>query len=84
MHQRFWVLGDLTLKSRLFLECSRAGPEISGAAASPEASHDRRRARFKVVKDLGAHDEVLALSATLPIALGAFGAAVRMYPRRDD
>ena len=35
---------------------------------------------FKVVKDLGAHDEVLALAATLPIALGAFGAAVKMYP----
>jgi len=35
---------------------------------------------FKVVKDLGAHDEVLVLAATLPIALGAFGAAVKMYP----
>jgi len=35
---------------------------------------------FKVVKDLGALYEVLAIAATLPIALGAFGAAVRMYP----
>ena len=35
---------------------------------------------FKVVKDLGAHDELLARAATLPIALGAYGAAVRMYP----
>jgi len=30
---------------------------------------------FKVVKDLGAHDELLALAATLPIARGAFDAA---------
>jgi hypothetical protein len=35
---------------------------------------------FKVVKDLGAHDELLALAATLPIAHGAFEAAVKMYP----
>ena len=35
---------------------------------------------FKVVKDLGAHDELLACAATLPIALAAYGAAVRMYP----
>jgi len=35
---------------------------------------------FKVVKDLGAHDELLARAATLPIALAAYGAAVRMYP----
>ena len=35
---------------------------------------------FKVVKDLGAHDELLALAATLPIARGAFDAAVKMYP----
>jgi len=34
---------------------------------------------FKVVKDLSPHDEVLGLAATLPIALGAFGAAVRIY-----
>ena len=35
---------------------------------------------FKVVKDLGAHDEVLARAANLPIARGAFDAAVKMYP----
>jgi hypothetical protein len=35
---------------------------------------------FKVVKDLGAHDELLALAANLPIAQGAFAAAVKMYP----
>ena len=35
---------------------------------------------FKVVKDLGAHDELLALAATPPIAKGAFAAAVKMYP----
>jgi hypothetical protein len=33
-----------------------------------------------VVKDLGAHDEVLARAANLPIAPGAYEAAVRMYP----
>jgi hypothetical protein len=31
---------------------------------------------FKVVKDLGAHDELLALAATMPIARRAFQAAV--------
>jgi hypothetical protein len=35
---------------------------------------------FKVVKELGAHDELLALAATLPIARGAFEVAVKMYP----
>jgi hypothetical protein len=35
---------------------------------------------FKVVKDLGAHDELLALAATLPIARGAYDAAVKMDP----
>ena len=35
---------------------------------------------FKVVKDLGAHDELLALAANLPIARSAFAAAVKMYP----
>jgi hypothetical protein len=35
---------------------------------------------FKVVKDLGVHDEILALAANLPIARGAFEAAVKMYP----
>jgi hypothetical protein len=33
-----------------------------------------------VVKDLGAHDELLALAAALPIARGAFAATVKMYP----
>jgi hypothetical protein len=37
---------------------------------------------FKIVKDLGAHDEVLARAANLPIARGAYLAAVKMYP--DD
>jgi hypothetical protein len=32
-----------------------------------------------VVKDLGVHDELLALAATLPIARGAYDAAVKMY-----
>jgi hypothetical protein len=35
---------------------------------------------FKVVKDLGAHDELLALAANLPIARAAYEAAVKMYP----
>jgi hypothetical protein len=35
---------------------------------------------FKIVKDLGAHDEVLARAANLPIARGAYDAAVKMYP----
>jgi hypothetical protein len=34
---------------------------------------------FKVVKDLGAHDELMALAANLPIGQGAFGAAARLY-----
>jgi len=33
-----------------------------------------------VVKEPGVHDELLALAAALPIARGAFDAAVRMYP----
>jgi hypothetical protein len=37
---------------------------------------------FKVVKDLGAHDELLARAATLPIARGAFQAAVKMFRAR--
>jgi len=32
------------------------------------------------VKDLGAYDEVLARAAALPIARGAYDAAVKMYP----
>jgi hypothetical protein len=35
---------------------------------------------FKVVKDLGPHDEVLARAANLPIARGAFQAAAKMCP----
>ena len=35
---------------------------------------------FKVVKDLGAHDEILARAANLLIARGAYAAAVKMYP----
>ena len=35
---------------------------------------------FKIVKDLGAHDELLALAATLPLARAAYEAAVKMYP----
>jgi len=35
---------------------------------------------FKVVKDLGAQDELLALAASLEIAKGAFDAALRVYP----
>jgi hypothetical protein len=34
----------------------------------------------KVVKVVGAHDELLVLAAILPIARGAFEAAVKMYP----
>jgi hypothetical protein len=37
---------------------------------------------FKIVKDLGVHDEVLALAATLPIARGAYQAAVKMFRAR--
>jgi hypothetical protein len=35
---------------------------------------------FKVCKDLGAHDEVLARAANLPIARGAYQATVLMCP----
>jgi hypothetical protein len=35
---------------------------------------------FKIVKDLRAHDEVLAARPNLPIARGAYESAVRMYP----
>jgi hypothetical protein len=35
---------------------------------------------FAVFKDLGAHDELLAMAAKLPIAKAAFDAAVKMYP----
>jgi hypothetical protein len=34
---------------------------------------------FKVVKDLDAHDELLALTANLAVGQGAFGAAARLY-----
>jgi hypothetical protein len=37
-----------------------------------------------VVKDLGVHDEVLARAANLPIARGAFDAAVKMYPGETE
>jgi len=36
---------------------------------------------FKVVRDIGGQDEILARSASLIIARGAYGAAVGMYPR---
>jgi hypothetical protein len=38
---------------------------------------------FKIVKDFGAHDELLALAATLPIARARVPGGREDVPRRD-